>query len=238
MAALALLGLAVDGIYPEATIRWVNLSLLVLAAGGLLTNWARRSDDRRAPRYGGGELIIGNDRGLLAVYCVGAILQAIGFGGFGKVWPFEDGMSSFFAILGGVMAVGMLLLAADLARRIFFPTPLVVVSEQGLYAPGMMRSVIAWDLIDSLPVASSGTPMQLAINAPAARANIRSVLLRPIGQRATHVIYALAPDASQADLLFAIATFKPALIEALTLPKGAGPARTLTSARTISPVGV
>lgn len=214
----------------------LNISgLLLLSIGAALTTQVHLAAEGQPIRYSVGPLVVRRRPGRLMILLAASVLHLIGFGLI-AVSVFQligGGLMVALAFLCGVALIGGLVLTVVIARELLRGEPIVVVSEQGIFAPSAMRRPVAWEDIESVPVAASGTPLLIALKTRKGRENYRSFWSRPVTKIATHAVYARAADATQADLLLAIANYKPALIDALTLPAARGLRSAISPARTI-----
>lgn len=214
----------------------LNMSgLLLLSIGAVLTTQVHLAAERQPIRYSAGPMVVRNCPRRLVVLLAGGILYFIGFGLIaGALFSLIDGgLMIGLAIAFGLTLIGGFALAAMTALQLIRGEPIVVVSDEGIFAPAVMRRVVAWEDIESLPVAASGTPLLIALKTLKGRENHRSFWSRPLSKIATHAVYGRAADATQADILLAIAHYRPALIDALALPATKGFRRVISPARTI-----
>jgi hypothetical protein len=230
-AAVLALGLS-SGEFPIG----LELSgLLLLTLSGVLMTQVHLAAESQAIRYAGGSLVVQSRPSHLAALLIASVLVTLGSGLMvAALVTFMHGsllIALEFVAVGS--AIGGLASAGVFVRRLYRPEPIVVVSDEGVFAPSAMRRPVAWEDIESVPVAASGTPLLIALKTRKGRENYRSFWSRPVTKIATHAVYARAADATQADLLLAIAHYKPALIDALTLPAARGLRSAISPARTI-----
>lgn len=210
-----------------------SLGCFLMATGALLLTRAGLADTKQPDRYGGGDLVVRRDPRHMREYMLAYLMQGCGcavmasgvISSLGGGWL--TGAVSAMCLLGGLVRAGPYVL------QWFRPTPVLTVSREGLFAPDVMRRPMTWDELESIPAAPSAPPYLLALKTRDRDDNRPSFWARPLGTRATHLILGRAADTSQADILLAIANFRPSLIEALTFPLGQGLRAALSPARTI-----
>lgn len=235
---VVLMGAAVLVLGPSSSEFPIGLELsglLFLMFSGVLITQVQLAAESQAIRYAGGPLIVQSRPRHLAVLLLGSVLATLGSGLLvAALVAFIHGSLlialGFVAVgsmVGGLVSIGVFV------RRLYRPEPIVVVSDEGVFAPAVMRRPVPWEDIESVPVAASGTPLLIALKTREDPENYRSVWSRPLNKIATHVVYGRAADASQADVLLAIAHYRPALIDALTLPAAKGLRSAISPARTI-----
>lgn len=213
-----------------------NISgLLLLSIGAVLITQDHIAAERQPIRYAGGPLVVRSRPNRLMMLLAASVLHLIGFGLIaGALFSLVDGgLMVGLAFAFGLVLISGFALAAVIARQLHRGGPIVVVSDEGVFAPAVMRRPVAWEDIESIPVAASGTPLLVALKARRDRENYRSFWSRPLSRIATHAVYGQAVDATQADVLLAIAHYRPALIDALTLPAARGLRSAISPARTI-----
>jgi hypothetical protein len=209
--------------------------LLFLTLSGVLITQVHLAAEGQAIRYAGGPLVVQSRPSHLAALLIASVLAVLGSGLMvAALVAFVHGsllIALEFVAVGSV--VGGLVSAGIFVRRLYRPEPIVVVSDEGVFVPAVMRHPVLWEDIESVPVAASGTPLLIGLKARNAGDNHRSFWSRPMTKIATHAVYGRAADATQADVLLAIARYRPALIDALTLPAAKGLRRAISPARTI-----
>ncbi len=219
----------------EAPFDFNLAGLLMIAAGAVLATREQLSAERQPVRHSVGPLIVRSRPGRLMALLAASVLYVVGFCLIAAaLFPLiSGGMAIGLASVFGLVAISAFVYIWVVARQIHRDEPILVVSEEGIYAPAVMQRPLAWTDIDSVPVAASGTSLLFALKAPNAVDNHRSFWWRPLSRVATHAVYARAADATQADILLAIAHYRPALIDAMTLPAAKGLRSAISPARTI-----
>lgn len=211
------------------------VALFLLTLSGVLITQVHLATERQVVRYAGGPLVVRSRSSHLAALLLASVLATVGSGfmaaAFVALVP-ESFLIALETVAIGGAVVGVVstgILAGRLGKR----EPSVVVSDEGIFSPAVMRRPVAWDDIESVPIAASGTPLLIGLRARNAGGNHRSFWSRPLSGIATHAVYGRAGDATQADLLLAIAHYRPALVDALTLPPAEGLRSAMSPARTI-----
>lgn len=211
------------------------VGLLLLSIGAVLMTQVQLAAEGQPIRYSVGPLVVRSRPNGLMTLLAASVLYLVGFGFIvGALFQLiSGGLMVWLASMFGVALIGGFALTAVIARQLLSGGPIVVVSDEGVFAPSVMRRPVAWEDIESVPVAASGTPLLIALKTRKGRENYRSLWSRPLSKIATHAVYGRAADATQADILLAIAHYRPALIDALTLPAAKGLRRAISPARTI-----
>lgn len=206
-----------------------------LSFGAVLTTQAHLRTERQPIRYSTGPLVVRSRPGRLATLLAGTVLFPLGLGLIASalVERFEGGLMLGLMAAIGLGMIGAIVMVWEIAAPALRGGPILVVSDEGVFAPAVMHRPVAWDDIASVPVAPSGTSIVLGLKVRKGAENYRSFWSRPLTKIASHVIYVRAADAVQADILLAIAHYRPALIEALTLPEVSGFRSAFSPARTI-----
>lgn len=209
--------------------------LLLLATGAVLATREQLSAERQPLRHSVGPLTVQSRPGRLMTLLAASVLNIVGFCLIAAALfsLISGGIMIGLASAFGLAMIGALVHVWVVARQLHRGEPILVVSEEGVYAPAVMQRPLAWTDIESVPVAASGTPLLIALKARNAGDNHRSFWWRPLSRVATHAVYARAADATQADILLAIAHYRPALIDAMTLPAAKGLRGVISPARTI-----
>lgn len=219
----------------SGTATWNAIGVLLLGVGAVLLTLADLADAKQPDRYAGGDLTVGRSDGRLGQFAAGHLMLAAGFAstGFATLQTFDGPGGWLIGSTLAVMVIGCLVQAGWSWLQRLNAAPILTVSGEGLFAPALMRRPVKWDELESVPVAPSVTPYLLALKVRNAADYPQSFWTRPMNRKATHLIQARAADASQADVLMAVADFRPELIEALALPPATGLMSAIAPASTI-----
>jgi len=201
-----------DGDFP---LRMVPLlaGMMLIALGSVILTRGRVADALVNDRYNGGPLVVRRSPRRLLEDLSGYLVLAIGYGVSGLVVMADQPLTDAapFGLLFGFTVLISLWFAGKAALRLVRPSPLLAVTEEGMFAPDIMREMVPWKDVQSLPVAPGGTLLLLVLRAVNARANARSFLSRAIGHKDAYPIAGRAADATQADVMAAVAHYRPDL---------------------------